>query len=70
MTSLALSAPVFVPARFTAAPAIKVVQPAPAAQIQQHAPQALAVRQDASDEELISAICLGSERAMEMLYQR
>ena len=69
MTTLALSAPVrFAPAPLApAVPMVKVAKAKPASQVQQ---QAVAVRQDPSDEELISAICQGADWALETLYQR
>lgn len=61
MTTLALPGPV----PFTSAAAMKMVKATPQAKRQE-----VAVKQDPSDEDLISAICLGAEWAMETLYQR
>jgi RNA polymerase sigma-70 factor (ECF subfamily) len=66
MTALTLSAPVSAP--FTPASLLKSLQPV--LQIAQAVPQTQLVSDNASDEELISAICLGSERAMEIFYER
>lgn len=61
MTTLALAASV----RFTSAPPLEFSKAKPQAK-----QPTVAVRQDASDEELISAISLGAEWAIESLYQR
>ncbi len=62
MTTLAISAP------FTPASLLKSLQPV--LQIAQPAPQTQSLSHNANDEELISAICHGSEQAMEIFYQR
>ena len=69
MTALTLPAPVgFAPIpSITTLPTLKPTEAKPASQVQQ---QSVAVRQDLSDEELISAICNGAEWALEMLYER
>src|SRR5438270_5755800 len=59
MITLALPAPV----RYT--PAVKLVKATP--HVQQ---QAVPVQEDLTDEELIAAICLGAEWALETLYTR
>lgn len=66
MTTLALSTPVSAP--FTPASLLKSLQPV--LQIVQPAPQTQSLPHNANDEELISAICHGSEQAMEIFYQR
>ena len=66
MTTLAISAPVSAP--LTPASLLKSLQPV--LQIAQPVPQAQSLAYDASDEELISAICRGSEQAIEIFYQR
>ncbi len=66
MTTLAISAPVSTP--FTPASLLKSLQPV--LQIAQPAPQTQSLSHNANDEELISAICHGSEQAMEIFYQR
>jgi RNA polymerase sigma factor (sigma-70 family) len=66
MTTLAISTPVSTP--FTPASLLKSLQPV--LQIAQPAPQAQSLSHNANDEELISAICHGSEQAMEIFYQR
>ena len=59
MTALAL------PVHYTSAPAVKIIKAAPQAK-----QAAATARQEPGDEELISAICLGAEWAIEALYQR
>jgi RNA polymerase sigma factor (sigma-70 family) len=66
MTTLAISAPVSAP--FTPTSLLKSLQPV--LQIAQPAPQTQSLSHNANDEELISAICHGSEQAMEIFYQR
>ena len=69
MTTLILPAPLrFAPTpSVTTVPTLKVTKAKTASQVQR---QAVAVTQDPSDEELISAICHGAEWALETLYQR
>ncbi len=66
MATLAISAPGSAP--FTPASLLKSLQPV--LQIVQPAPQTQSLSHNANDEELISAICHGSEQAMEIFYQR
>src|SRR5947208_12792889 len=61
MTTLALPAPV----RYTPASAVKLVKATPHVQR-----QAVPVQTDLTDEELIAAICLDAEWALEALYTR
>src|SRR5712691_1673105 len=69
MTTLILPAPLrFAPTpSVTTVPTLMVTKAKTASQVQR---QAVAVTQDPSDEELISAICHGAEWALETLYQR
>ena len=69
MTTLTLPAPLrFAPTpSVTTVPTLKVTKAKAASQVQQ---QAVAVTQNPSDEELISAICHGAEWALETLYER
>ena len=69
MTTLTLPAPLrFAPTpSVTTVPPLKVTKAKAASQVQQ---QAVAVTQNPSDEELISAICHGAEWALETLYER
>src|SRR5450759_4829709 len=61
MTTLALSAPV----RTFAVPQVKMIPSTQQVQL-----PSIAIRPEPTDEELISAICLGAEWAIELLYQR
>ncbi len=61
MTTLALSAPVGV----FAVPQVKMIPSTTQVQL-----PSIATRPEPADEELISAICLGAEWAIELLYQR
>ena len=61
MTTLALPGPV----RYTPASAVKLVKATPHVQR-----QAVPVQEDLTDEELIAAICLDAEWALEALYTR
>jgi len=65
MTTLALSAPVCI----SAVPEREAL-PSSFPSILQVQRSAIPVRQEPADEELISAICLGAEWALEALYQR
>ena len=69
MTTLTLPAPLrFAPTpSVTTVPTLKVTKAKTASQVQR---QAVAVTQNPSDEELISAICHGAEWALETLYER
>jgi RNA polymerase sigma factor (sigma-70 family) len=64
MTALALQAP----ATFIMTPRVKAIKPKPALVVNKTT--AVEVRQEMSDEELISAICSRAEWAIEILYQR
>src|SRR5437763_15680865 len=68
MTTLALPALLrfAATASVTTGPTVKVTKAKAASQVQR---QAVAVTQDPSDEELISAICHGAEWALETLYE-
>jgi RNA polymerase sigma factor (sigma-70 family) len=61
MTTLALSAPM----RTFAVPQVKMIPSTQQVQL-----PSIAIRPEPTDEELISAICLGAEWAIELLYQR
>src|SRR5438046_1024847 len=65
MTSLAISAPTCI----IAVPEARVLPPFLPSVSQMQRPT-LPVQQELADEELISAICLGAEWALETLYQR
>src|SRR5436305_10176770 len=67
MTTLTVPAPLEFAPFVTTVPTLEVAKAKPASQVQQ---QAVAIRQDPSDEELISAICHGAEWALETLYDR
>ena len=69
MITLTLPAPLrFAPTpSVTTVPTLKVTKAKTASQVQR---QAVAVTQNPSDEELISAICQGADWALETLYQR
>jgi RNA polymerase sigma factor (sigma-70 family) len=64
MTTLTLS----IPATYAITPRVKTVQHLPA--VISNNISAIQVRQNLSDEELISAICTQAEWALELLYQR
>src|ERR1700693_5941496 len=61
MTTLALSAPM----PTFAVPQVKMIPSTPQVQL-----PSIATQPEPTDEELISAICLGAEWAIELLYQR
>ena len=66
MTTLALRAP----ATFVLAPRVKTVPMQPQASSLAEKTSVIQTRQTMSDEELIAAICLHAEWAIELLYQR
>src|ERR1051326_172870 len=67
MTTMTLPTPLQFPPFVAPLPTLKVAKAKPASQVQQ---QPVAIHQDPSDEELISAICHGAEWALETLYNR
>jgi RNA polymerase sigma-70 factor (ECF subfamily) len=67
MTTTTLPTPLQFTPFVAALPTLKLAKAKPVSQAQQ---QAVAIHQDPSDEELISAICHGAEWALETLYDR